>query len=48
VGLTGEGLPIGVQIAGRLHREDQVLGLCRQLEEAMPWRGRVASLAQEP
>jgi len=42
LGLTGEGLPMGLQVAGRLLREDEVLAVSRQLEEAMPWRGRVA------
>ncbi len=42
VGLTRGGLPIGVQIAGRLHDEGTVLAIARKLEEAMPWIGRAA------
>jgi amidase len=44
IGLTGEGLPIGLQIIGGLYREDEVLALSGQLEEAAPWRGRKAPL----
>jgi amidase len=44
LGLTEGGLPMGLQIAGRLEREDDVLMLSRQLEEAAPWRGRTAPL----
>jgi amidase len=47
LGLTSEGLPMGLQIAGRPHREDVVLAVSRQLEEAMPWRARCAPLAAE-
>ncbi|MBX7192281.1 MAG: amidase [Sandaracinaceae bacterium] len=34
---TPSGLPIGVQLAGRLHDEATLLGLGLALEEAMPW-----------
>lgn len=40
LGLTADGLPIGLQIAGRLHAEADVLQVARELEEAMPWSGR--------
>jgi amidase len=40
--LSLEGWPIGVQIAGRPLGDGTVLALCRQLEEAMPWRTRRA------
>lgn len=43
-GLTADGLPIGVQIAGRRGEDGRVLAVCRQLEEAMPWQGREAPL----
>jgi amidase len=42
VGLTRDGLPIGLQLVGRLHREDEVLSVSRQIEEAAPWRSRRA------
>ncbi len=44
VGLTKEGLPIGLQVAGRALADDVVFALSRQLEEAAPWRGRTAPL----
>lgn len=34
------GLPIGVQFAARLGREDQLFALAAQLENAAPWRQR--------
>ncbi len=43
LGLTREGLPMGLQIAGRQLHEDDVLAVSRQLEEAAPWRGREAA-----
>ena len=42
LGLTSEGLPMGLQIIGRPDREDDVLALARQIEEAAPWRSREA------
>jgi amidase len=47
IGLTRDGLPMGAQIAGRLHREDEVLAVSRQLEEAMPWRARQAPIGAD-
>jgi len=47
LGLTQEGLPMGLQIAARPEREDDVLMLSRQLEEAAPWRGRRAPLGAD-
>jgi amidase len=40
LGLTSDGLPIGVQIGGRLFADGQVLAISRQIEEALPWRQR--------
>jgi amidase len=40
-GISSEGHPIGVQIAGRANADGLVLAVSRQLEEAMPWVGRV-------
>lgn len=46
---AASGLPIGVQIAGRPYREDTLLQVAAQLEEAAPWASRMppshASLA---
>lgn len=41
-GLTKEGLPIGVQIAGRALADATVLAVSRQIEEALPWAERRA------
>jgi amidase len=42
VGLTKEGLPMGLQISGRELADDVVLAVSKQLEEAAPWRQRRA------
>jgi amidase len=42
LGLTSEGLPMGLQVAARLYHEEDVIAVSRQLEEAAPWRGRTA------
>ncbi|MEA3078413.1 MAG: aspartyl-tRNA(Asn)/glutamyl-tRNA(Gln) amidotransferase subunit [Actinomycetota bacterium] len=36
-GLTSDGLPVGVQVMARRHRDDIVLRLARLFEEASPW-----------
>jgi amidase len=38
------GLPIGVQLAAPYAREDLLLRVAAQLEEAVPWRDRWPSL----
>jgi Asp-tRNA(Asn)/Glu-tRNA(Gln) amidotransferase A subunit family amidase len=41
---TPEGLPVGVQLAGRFGADDTLLALAAQLEQAAPWFNRVPSL----
>ena len=36
-GLTQDGLPVGLQIIGRRHRDDVVMRLARIFEQAQPW-----------
>ena len=42
------GLPMGVQFVGAPFREDVLVRLAAQLEEAMPWIDRVAPLVANP
>ena len=42
---TEDGLPLAVQLASRPLREDVLLSLAAQLEQALPWAERVAPLA---
>ncbi len=39
---SSDGLPIGVQIAGRKLSESQLLALAAELERAAPWENRIA------
>lgn len=39
-----DGLPIGVQVIGRLHEDGLLLQLAAELEQARPWCGRVPVL----
>jgi amidase len=40
-----DGLPLAVQLIGRPAREDMLLALARQLEQAQPWSERLSPLA---
>lgn len=37
--ITGDGLPIGVQLVAAAHREDVLVRVAAQLEQARPWTG---------
>jgi Asp-tRNA(Asn)/Glu-tRNA(Gln) amidotransferase A subunit family amidase len=37
IGLTGDGLPVGLQINARRHRDDVALRLARMFEQDRPW-----------
>jgi len=42
---SSEGLPMGVQLVAAPFREDVLIRIASQLEESMPWGGRVAPYA---
>ncbi|MBS1152080.1 MAG: nylA, partial [Myxococcaceae bacterium] len=41
-GISAEGLPIGVQLVGRMNADGQVLAVARQLEQDLSWVQRHA------
>jgi amidase len=41
---SAEGLPVGVQVAAGIGREDLLIRVAVQLEETMPWEGRRPAL----
>jgi amidase len=44
----GDALPVGVQLIAGLGREDVLIRVAAQLEQAMPWRGVAPAFAHEP
>ena len=38
--ISKSGLPIGIEIDGRVGKDDRVLSLAAQLERAKPWKDR--------
>jgi aspartyl-tRNA(Asn)/glutamyl-tRNA(Gln) amidotransferase subunit A len=44
MGYSPEGMPLGLQIAGRLWEEDKVLRAGHAYEQATPWRQRRPAL----
>jgi len=44
LGQSAQGLPIGIQLVGRLGDEATLLKLAAQLEQAMPWAARLPAL----
>ena len=46
-GLTGAGLPVGLQIIGPRHRDDLVLQVARAYEQIRPWNDQWPDLREE-
>lgn len=38
IGLSKEGLPIGLQVIGKRYHDDDVFAICRQIESIKPWK----------
>ncbi|MGA7669637.1 MAG: amidase [Nitrolancea sp.] len=45
LGQSADGLPIGVQLVGRVGSDDLLLSVAEQLEVAMPWVDRIPAIA---
>ena len=43
---TADGLPLGVQFVAPFGREDSLLQLAGQLEQAQPWFGRLPAMTR--
>lgn len=44
LGMSAEGLPVGVHIAARFGADEELIALCAEIERAAPWHGRRPSL----
>jgi amidase len=44
LGMSADGLPLGVQLVGGFGREDVLIRVAAQLERAAPWSGRHPTL----
>jgi len=38
IGLSKDGLPIGLQVIGKRYHDDDVFAICRQIESIKPWK----------
>ena len=41
LGMSTDGLPVGVQLVADYGREDTLIRVASRLEEASPWEGRI-------
>ena len=48
LGRSADGLPIGVQLVGRLFDEARLIGLAAQIERAAPWRSGYPAPSRGP
>ncbi|MBS0126032.1 amidase [Thetidibacter halocola] len=44
LGMSAEGLPIGIHLAARFGADEELIALCAEMERARPWAGRRPSL----
>ncbi len=45
LGMSALGLPIGVHLAARFGRDEELIALCAEIEQAQPWVARRAQIA---
>ncbi len=45
LGMSGDGLPIGVHLAAAFGQDETLIALCAEVERAAPWAGRRAPVA---
>ena len=43
-GRTAQGLPVGIQLVGRMYDEETIISLAAQLEMAHDWRHRIPAM----